>query len=94
MSTAKAPATCGVAIEVPLRVPKAPPGTAAKMLLPGASRSTSVAWLEKPETVSALVVLPTVTAVEMQPGALTSPSTPSLPDGDRRGDLGGREGCR
>ena len=50
------------------------------MLEPGASRSTWAELLENAETASALVVEPTVTAVEMQPGAPTPAVSESLPD--------------
>ena len=55
------------------------PGTDEVMLLPGAIRSTIAAWLEKLETWSDLVVLPTAIAEEMQAGELTMPSKTSLP---------------
>src|SRR5438034_11752194 len=38
--TAHAPATCGVAMEVPALVPKRPPGTEELIKYPGARRST------------------------------------------------------
>ena len=78
-SSATAPATCGVAIEVPLKTANRLPGTDDVILLPGASRSRMPAWLEKPEIRSSLVELPTAIAEEMQPGAPMKPSKPSLP---------------
>ena len=78
--TANAPATCGVAIEVPLSDAKPPPGTAELMLEPGASRSRICALLEKLDTVSDLVVEPTLIAVEMQAGAPMAEVRLSLPD--------------
>ena len=50
------------------------------MLVPGASRSTTAALSELGFTVSVFVVLPTVIAVEMQPGAPTPVLEPPLPD--------------
>src|SRR5262249_26164224 len=47
---------------------------------PGASRATIDAMLEKGEIASALVVDPTVIAVEMQDGEPTASRKPSLPD--------------
>ena len=75
-----APVTWGVAIEVPVFAAKPPPGTDEVMLVPGASRSTTAALSEEAFTASALVVLPTVTAVVMQPGAPTPVLEPPLPD--------------
>ncbi len=66
--TAKAPATCGAAIEVPLKVAK-PPGTDELMDDPGAKTSMKAATFEKLETISDLVVEPTLIALEMHAGA-------------------------
>ena len=40
------------------------------MLLPGASKDKKSALLEKSDTTSVFVVLPTLTALPMQPGEL------------------------
>src|SRR4051794_20164731 len=77
--TAQAPATCGVAIEVPLKTAKPPPGTDELIEDPGAHRSSSVPEFENEDTVSVFVVEPTVIAVEMQPGVETPVEAPSLP---------------
>ena len=68
-STAKAPATWGAAMEVPLMLENPPPGIEELMAVPGAKRSMKYALLEYAATKSPLVVAPTVTAVEMHPGA-------------------------
>lgn len=49
------------------------------MLSPGASRSTILDMLENEDSVSCLVVEPTVTALDMHPGALTESVWLSLP---------------
>ncbi len=67
---AQAPATCGVAMEVPLQVANPPPGTADVMDSPGARSERKEAELENQETSSDSVVDPTLTADEIQPGAL------------------------
>ena len=77
---ANAPATCGAAIEVPLKKSKPPPGTDDLIWLPGASRVRKVALLLNPETVSLFVVDPTLTELEMQAGKLRALVSPSLPD--------------
>ena len=77
---ARAPATCGAAIDVPLNTEKLPLGTEERMLLPGASRVRKVALLEKDDTVSCFVVDPTLTAEEMQAGADMAFVWPSLPE--------------
>ena len=51
------------------------------MLLPGASRSRNDADCEKPTTASALVVAPTLTALEMQAGAPTPDRNVVAPPG-------------
>src|SRR4051795_13451166 len=63
--TARAPATWGVAIDVPLKLANPPPGTDEVMLEPGAQRSSTLPEFEKLEIWSSLVVEPTVTAVLM-----------------------------
>ena len=68
-NAAKAPATCGAAIDVPLNAEKlGEGGTEDVMLSPGANKSTMADTFEKLDTASALVVELTVTALEMQPG--------------------------
>ena len=78
--TAQAPATCGVAIEVPLRTANALPGTDELIADPGASSSTSGDEFENDEMTSDLSVEPTVIADEMQAGKLTALVKPLLPD--------------
>ena len=66
---AKAPATCGAAIDVPLRTAKLGVGLIDELIdSPGAKRSTIVETLEKAETASVWLVELTVIAVETQPG--------------------------
>src|SRR4051812_14410719 len=77
--TAKAPATWGVAIDVPLKLANPPPGTDEVMLEPGAQRSSTLPEFEKVEIWSALVVEPTVTAVLMHPGEVTPAPDPLFP---------------
>jgi hypothetical protein len=50
------------------------------MLLPGASRDKKSALLEKEDTASDFVVLPTLTAVEIHAGEVTDVVEPSLPE--------------
>ena len=50
------------------------------MLVPGASKSSTGALSELAATVSVFVVLPTVIAVEMQPGAPTPVLELPFPD--------------
>src|SRR5215475_9499083 len=81
---ATAPATCGVAIEVPLKNAYVLVlcGTVAiedRMLVPGATRSTTDDMLENDEIASLLVDDATVVAVEMHPGAPTAAVRLSLP---------------
>src|SRR5919199_817851 len=52
LRSAHAPATCGVAIEVPLKTAKPPPGTDELMLEPGASSSTRGLEFENDDIVS------------------------------------------
>ena len=78
-STAIAPATCGVAIEVPFQVAVPVPGTDEVMLLPGACSVSAADSLEKLEMASLSSVEPTLTAVEMQPGEEMPSEEPLLP---------------
>jgi hypothetical protein len=66
-------------MEVPLKTAKPPPGTEELMEEPGARRERKVAEFEKIETPSDLVVDPTLTAEEIQAGALRASLNPSLP---------------
>lgn len=79
-STAHAPATCGAAIDVPLKKEKPVPGTDELIEEPGASRFKNGAELENEETVSNLVVEPTLTAEEMQPGEAMAVVNELFPD--------------
>ncbi len=76
--SAAAPATCGVAIEVPLMVfsSESLPIQADVMLLPGAKMSTQVPMLEKLDRASVLVVEPTVMASCVRAGELLHASAP------------------
>ena len=78
--TAHAPATCGVAIEVPLKVVNAPPGVDESMSVPGAKRSRSCDTFEKNATESISSTAPTLTAVEIQAGQEIALLQASLPD--------------
>jgi hypothetical protein len=86
LSTAQAPATCGVAIDVPEKVWKLPPGTEELIHRPGASRFKKEALLEKPDTTSTVVprlpssVEPTLIALEIQAGYEIPFVLPSFPD--------------
>jgi hypothetical protein len=66
---AHAPATCGAAIDVPLKTAKAPPGIDEVIDEPGARSDRKAAEFENEEIASVFVVDPTLIAVEMQPGA-------------------------
>src|ERR1044071_5554653 len=72
--TAHAPATCGVAMDVPWKFAKPPPGTDERITLPGGSRFSMLALFEKEEMVSAApdplpsLTEPTLTAEEMHAG--------------------------
>ncbi len=79
-STANAPVTCGVAIDVPLRIPNVAGGSDDRMLLPGAKSNRNGATFENDETRSALVVEATLIALEMQAGELMPFRYPLLPD--------------
>jgi hypothetical protein len=78
--TAQAPATWGTANDVPLPGAKAPPGTDEVIDCPGARSERNDAEFEKDETISAFVVDPTLTAVEIQAGALMPSVNPSFPE--------------
>ena len=68
-SRAKAPATCGDAIDVPFHVTNPPPGTDELTEEPGAKSVRKEATLEKDETRFESVAEPTLTEEEMQAGA-------------------------
>src|SRR4051794_29345918 len=76
---AKAPVTCGAAIEVPLNTAVPPPGTEDVIDDPGASSERKGAEFEKLDTVSALVVEPTLTAPGVHAGLPIDVLEPSLP---------------
>mmetsp|Transcript_7196 Transcript_7196/g.18880 ORF Transcript_7196/g.18880 Transcript_7196/m.18880 type:complete len:206 (+) Transcript_7196:309-926(+) len=80
-SAAAAPATCGVAMEVPemVRVSESDEVHAAVMLDPGAWRSTQLPWLEKDDLASEDVVDPTVIASGADAGDVLQASPSSLP---------------
>src|SRR5215510_14046513 len=78
-STAHVPATCGVAMEVPVAEMKPPPVVDERINVPGASRETNEAMFEYESMTSDFVVAPTLTAVEMHPGAATAFVAPLLP---------------
>ncbi len=85
-SSAAAPATCGVAIEVPDIVASPPPVLAALMSTPGAVTSGLTApsamigpLLENSASLSCLSTAPTVSASGASPGLPTQESQPSLP---------------
>lgn len=80
MRSAHAPATCGVAMEVPLINANPPPGTEEFMLEPGARRCKKEAELENDDSVSDFVVEPTLTALDIQPGLLMESVKPLLPE--------------
>ena len=66
-------------IEVPSKFAHVSSGTDESTLTPGAKRSSSVPRLLKLATASESSVAPTVTAVEMQPGAPTAFVKPLFP---------------
>ena len=69
LKSAKAPATWGAAIEVPVRLATLVlPGTAETMFVPGASKDRKDALFELLFTTSLFVVLPTLMAEEMHAG--------------------------
>jgi hypothetical protein len=77
---AHAPATCGVAMEVPSNTANPPPGTEEFMLEPGARRCKKEAELENDDRVSDFVVEPTLTALDIQPGLLMESLKPLFPE--------------
>src|SRR6187551_2492104 len=77
---AHVPATCGAAIDVPLKSAKPPPGTDELIPSPGAKSDRNDATFEKYDTSFDLSVEPTLTALEMQAGDAISLPDASLPD--------------
>ncbi len=77
---ANAPATCGVAIEVPLKLAKSPPGTDELIDVPGANTSMSSETFEKTATKSLSSTAPTLMAVEIQAGQEMALVKPPLPE--------------
>src|SRR4030095_1508800 len=77
---AQAPATCGVAIDVPLKNPNSALGRDEKIDEPGAKRDKKDTEFEKDEIKSAFVVDPTLTAVEMHAGSLMASMNPLFPE--------------
>ena len=77
---AQEPATCGVAMDVPLSMAKPPPVTDERMSSPGANSDMNGATFEKDDTASDFVVDPTLTADEIQAGDDSAVGEPSLPD--------------
>ena len=67
-SKAATPATCGLAMEVPLMVLEPPLNQVDVMLEPGPKMSTQEPKLEKPERASLMVVEPTVMALAARAG--------------------------
>ena len=67
-------------MDVPLKKAKPFPGTDELIGCPGASKSRKLALFEKLETLSVLVVDPTLIADEIQAGAASALVNPSLPD--------------
>src|ERR1700712_494911 len=79
-SSAKAPTTCGVAIEVPLLMPwLLPVGTAASTLTPGAHQRRPELELVNEAGTSEASVAPIAIALGAQPGKLICVAEPSLP---------------
>src|SRR5262245_65909203 len=78
--TTQAPATCGVAIDVPHKNPNSALGRDEKIDEPGAKRDKKDTEFEKNEIKSVFVVEPTLTAVEMHPGAPMESMNPSFPE--------------
>src|SRR4029450_193111 len=78
--TAHAPATCGVAMDVPLKLAKPPPGTEDRMLTPGANRSRSGETFENEATWSSSSTAPTAMAALMQAGKLIADLLDEFPD--------------
>ena len=67
-NNAAAPATCGLAIEVPLKAAYDPPGIEDVIDSPGARSDRNDATFEKDEMTSLLSVEPTLTADDTQAG--------------------------
>src|SRR5690242_6676022 len=80
LSVAHEPATCGVAIDVPLATPKPPPGTDEVIELPGARRLRKLALFEYPAITFDFVVAPTLIAFDTHAGASIALGLLSLPD--------------
>ena len=80
-SIASAPATCGVAMLVPLHAtkPAASPATALVIATPGACKSTHAPKLENDARSSALSVAPIVSALVLAAGVESHASASSLP---------------
>ena len=79
-ANAHAPATCGVAIDVPLFAANWSLRTDEIMLPPGANKSSIPAELLNDDTESLFVVEPTLIAEEIQAGALIESENPLFPD--------------
>lgn len=77
---AQAPATWGVASEVPDPIAIRLSGKADSMSSPGASRERKLAEFDNVETRSPAVLEPTLTADEMHAGAASAFALPSFPD--------------
>src|SRR3990170_5458074 len=71
-SRAKAPATCGDAIDVPSQVSNPPPGTDELAEEPGAKSVKKEATFEKGEMTFESIAEPTLTEEEMQAGAASA----------------------
>ncbi len=77
---AKAPVTCGAAMEVPVAAAYRPPGYDDRIAVPGARSERNRFTFEYGARTSALLVAPTLTALEMHAGALMRLVEPSLPE--------------
>ena len=80
LSTAHAPATCGVAIDVPLAKTYWLPGYEEYTEPPGASRLNKLLLLEKHEIDLSLFVEPTLTTLDTHAGHEIWLALPALPD--------------
>lgn len=80
LNTAMAPATWGLAIEVPVIGPSMPPGMDEVICVPGASRSRVFALFEVALTASGIVVLPTLITAGMQAGGDKAAIALSFPE--------------
>src|SRR5262249_56462370 len=74
------PATCGAAMDVPLRTATHPPVTEERIDSPGANSDMNGVTFENEHTTSAFVVEPTLTAEEIHAGDESAVGEPSLPD--------------